>query len=229
MASPNATNRRSALRATAAALALLAMPRCVPGAIDIVNFESAIAAPFGALAPNPYLEGAYKFTAHGAQPLFVFTGTESSVASDGTKAASQPIHSPDIDLARIDGQAFSLLSLDIGELLIRRPDSTAKLVTFTGTLSGGGTVVASFVPDGIADGPGGVADFESFALPATFRNLLNVKITATGGVGDSGFQMDNLKLERVPEPASVAIWGMLGVCAALGGVARRRCTGLARR
>jgi len=98
-----------------------------------------------------------------------------------------------IRLQRIDGAAFDLLQFDGAESFIGRPDLWAPFIIVNGV---------SFALDFINDGPGGVADFQTFLTP-TMRNVTSVTF-----FGDSkDFRLDNLVVDTVPEPASLLLVG----------------------
>jgi Ca2+-binding RTX toxin-like protein len=67
-------------------------------------------------------------------------------------------------LTSVDGSAFTLESIDVDELLA---PSSAGTITFTGTTSGGDTVIQEFTIDGV-DG------FETLEFNAEFTDLVSV-------------------------------------------------------
>ena len=93
-------------------------------------------------------------------------------------------------MTRSGGGTFSLAQFDGAETFFASP--TWALITVNGIQQGGGLLSATFTLDGIADGlPGGVADFQTFALGWT--NLTSVTFDGrlvTGARG--GFSIDNL-------------------------------------
>ena len=113
-----------------------------------------------------------------------------------------------VTMRRIDGSSFSLLSFDFGEDFGTPGifDEYAKDLTVTGALVGGGTVVAHFTLDGLFDGSGGIADFQSGTLIG-FTHLASVAFSGSGGSFGSTFALDNLSVSAVPvpEPSSLML------------------------
>ena len=125
------------------------------------------------------------------------------------------------------GAAFGLQSLDLAEALIPGESScSASLppyrVAFTGYLAGGGTLSRSVTLDMVCDGAGPQIDFERFAFDSGWGNLVMLTI-AQLTMGDTPFSnlgIDNLALQTVPEPDSIALVALALV--ATGLVRRRR-------
>jgi PEP-CTERM motif len=131
-----------------------------------------------------------------------------------------------ITMARADGQAFSLLSLDASEfyavLVPDRPN--ANSLQITGYLEGGETVSHTLQLDGLVDGPyGPLTDFQHFVLPDLFINVTSIAFTGlqlNGVLG--GVAIDNLEVAdrvSVPEPTTLAL---LGIGLISMGMSRRR-------
>lgn len=157
------------------------------------------------------------------------------VASNGTTHLGyESGRGAPITMTRADGGTFSLLSLDASEFYPNsggdRPN--AEFLRIVGTWLDGATATLDVVLDGIlADGTGGVVDFEHFTLPALFTNVSSIIFTGLRFEGrDGGVAIDNLDVEvggvvtppdstHVPEPGTLALLGMglLGM-----GAARRR-------
>ncbi len=126
----------------------------------------------------------------------------------------------DVVLTLVTGGVFSLQQFDFAGF----PNNTEIAFSVTGTLFGGGNVVANFTPDGLVDGPGGVVDFQTFFLPGTFVNLTSVTWTHFGqGTTQGLFALDNIGVDGaqapVPEPATFL---MLGAGLAALGFFKRR-------
>ncbi len=153
----------------------------------------------------------------------------SGVAGNGTQyileeggSLGQPI-----TMTQIGGGAFSLFSLDGAEVFIGNSVGGFPNATFLnvlGNLSGGGVVNASFELDGLLDGNGGINDFQTFLLPATFTDLASVVFSGSipGGSTNAGISIDNLNTSggtSVPEPAP---WALLAAALLLLPWARSR-------
>lgn len=155
------------------------------------------------------------------------------VASNGTTHLGyESGRGAPITMTRADGGTFSLLSLDASEFYPNsggdRPN--AEFLRIVGTWLDGATATLDLVLDGIlADGTGGVVDFEHFTLPSLFTNVSSIVFTGLRFEGrDGGVAIDNLEVldgvvetpsTHVPEPGTLALLGMglLGM-----GAARRR-------
>ena len=95
-----------------------------------------------------------------------------------------------------NGDLFDLLSVDLAEYSTVVPD--AATVRFTGYRSDGSTVTRDFTTDGIIDGTGPLADFQTFAFTG-FTGLTRVEVPGFG------WSLDNLRVTPVPEPATGAL------------------------
>ncbi|MEM7305428.1 MAG: hypothetical protein AAF682_02100 [Planctomycetota bacterium] len=97
-------------------------------------------------------------------------------------------------MTRVDGGPFDLLSF---ELAGWPTDNEIPFAVYANT----GTS-AVFVPDGTTDGPGGVADFETFTLLG-FEGVQSVLFVHTGPGAVAGiFHLDNLVVREGGAPAS---------------------------
>ena len=110
-----------------------------------------------------------------------------------------------------NGSLFQLVSVDLAEYSTVVPD--AVTVPFVGYRPDGSTVAVSFTTDGIMDGTGPLADFQTFNFGPEFTGLNMVRIPR------SGWSLDNLIL-GVPEPATGSL--LLGGGLLLGAWRHRR-------
>lgn len=95
-----------------------------------------------------------------------------------------------------DRSEFALVSVDLAEWSTDYP--FPETVQFVGYRRDGSTVVANLVTDGIIDGTGPLADFETMYFGPEFSGLTEVRIPT------SGWSLDNLVLS-VPEPSAGAL------------------------
>ena len=103
-----------------------------------------------------------------------------------------------LSIRRADGGVFHLHSVDLAEYSTVFPQPMT--ISFTGMKSSGLTVTTSFTIDGVIDGTGPLADFQTFAFPSTFRDLVSAQVTV------DVYAMDNLVFENASTgPASAAV------------------------
>ena len=95
-----------------------------------------------------------------------------------------------------NGSLFGLSSVDLAEYSTVVPDATT--VHFVGYHKDGSTVIADLTTDGIIDGSGPLADFQTFNFGPEFSGLTRVEIPTYG------WSLDNL-IVSVPEPTSVSL------------------------
>ena len=137
-------------------------------------------------------------------PGFATFGTQEARFSGSTALFNDVIGGVTL-LRHAAGLSFSLSSIDLTEL----NDPLMSSVTFVGFSALGPTVFQTFVLDGNAFQP------ETFAFGPEFSNLSLVSWTQSAPF----HQFDNIVVEAVPEPASLALVA-LGVLAL--GLYRRR-------
>ena len=147
--------------------------------------------------------------------LYTCDGTRSSLASNGTTTMGSEAFPAQITMSQAGGGAFALLSLDLGELRTSTPPGNR--VRVDGVVFGGGSVSILYSLDGINDGAGGLADFETFILPAGFGSLSEVTFNGlhSGGGAQARFLVDNIV--ATPEPSTLLL-----LSAGLAGLGLRR-------
>jgi hypothetical protein len=211
----NSQRRRSEMmRAFQLAVACLAMLVAITGQVQaaiILDFESlrhedATRQSHG----NFYAEDGFDFTETGSREFGTF-GTQEDRFSGSTALFSNSIGGV-ITLTEAEGGTFALDSINLAEL----NESSVADVTFTGLLSGGGTTTQTFTLDGNAFGQ------ETFFFDASFDS-----VTSVSWVQESPFhQFDDITINAdsvsaVPEPPSLALFGV-GACVTAIAAARRR-------
>lgn len=87
---------------------------------------------------------------------------------------------------------FGLYSVDLSEFstLYQEP----KVIQFVGYKSGGQVVTTEFTTDGIIDGTGPLADFQTFYFDSRFEDIIRLEVPTVG------IALDNLVVQSVPEP-----------------------------
>ena len=222
------------MRAILLALGFVAVAASAQAGTVTADFEG-ITATF-TLPPSVVSQG-YTFAAAGGSDLGVIAGGSQCVpgcTDDGTStlifgtATGGIIPASHNPLTITGPTPFSLSGFDYAELS-PTPGANATFLRVTGLLTGGGTLSRIVDIDGIADGPGGAADFQTETFDNTFASSFFTSVTIAGMKNadlQGGFSLDNVVLtgERggVPEPASWAlmILGFGGVGGSLR--ARRR-------
>ena len=134
-------------------------------------------------------------------PIHIHLHNEDGFGNNGSTNAG--VHGL-LHFALPDSSAFSLESFDF-EYYIEDLGS----IMVTATLSGGGTVMASFGTDGIANN-GGSSSYETFFLPGTFGSIVEATIFSSQAniATIDGFFVDNIVVgETVPEPSTILLFG----------------------
>ncbi len=121
----------------------------------------------------------------------VFTnarGTICSTSNPGSNSVSNgSTHTNDVTGLRVVhqyGLTFTPVQMDVGEY--SRTVKTADL-GFIGHKADGSVVTVRAPLDGIADGPGGVPDFQTFVFPASFENIVRLEVPSVSWSFDNFF------------------------------------------
>jgi hypothetical protein len=95
------------------------------------------------------------------------------------------------------GQRFGVVSVDLAEFstLYNFP----RTVPFIGYRSDGSIVTTAFTTDGVIDGTGPLADFQTFQFDSRFADLVRLEVPT------DTWALDNMVFSQVPEPAAGAI------------------------
>ncbi len=95
-------------------------------------------------------------------------------------------------IVHIEGDVFTPVRADLAEysISVGAPDP----VRFIGTKASGDTVVFEVILDQIADGPGGVEDFETIYFPAEFSDIISLESPTRL------WSLDNLIVETISPP-----------------------------
>ncbi|MDA9856660.1 PEP-CTERM sorting domain-containing protein [Rubripirellula sp.] len=159
---------------------------------------------------SPFDVDGYRFTGNGVGNDYLIHQTGSTDFAGSTALA--PFRDDTHTFQRIDGSPFSLVSFDYAETY---RVFGAGSVTFTGIFAGGGSINKVVTNDGIFG-------FET-ATFAGFNNLSSVSFSF-GGSDDVRFQLDNINVNvaAVPEPSSLAMFGIGAGVMGLVSIRRRR-------
>lgn len=159
----------------------------------------------GAGSYGPYLvEQNFKFTLAGGNPDYMYVQNASSAYSpnNGTFYARALSGQHDLTLQHADGLPFAIYSVDVSELGTNFPSPFS--ITFVGTKSNGQTVSQTFTTDGIIDGSGPVADFQTFQFNSGFTDLVKVVANASGPYMIDNFAVLLQGQETPPTPPPAA-------------------------
>ncbi len=114
-------------------------------------------------------------------------------------------------LSSTTGASFGLVAVDLAEFSTLY--QTPATVRFVGYKSDGSTVTTNLVTDGIIDGLGPLADFQTFYFDSRFADVVRVEVPTYG------WSLDNMVFADVPEPG---IWALLVAGATAWATRRRR-------
>jgi len=175
----------------AGTLIFLSLEHCFSQDTLQITFDGPPSQPRGTqYGVHEYDESGMWFLPYGLGNVLLRNGGGGSFYPDDGTAYLQS--QAGIVLGFADGRSFDLLSVDLAEF--STVWSNPITVDFIGYHPDGSTVTAEFTTDGIIDGPGPLADFQTFAFQG-FTDVVSVDVPSYP------FSMDNLVV-AVPEPAS---------------------------
>ena len=174
----------------------------------IATFEGV--APAGSFAEiNPYTESGFQFEGIGGTNHFILSDSRFAPdISNGTDFATIELGSTTLEITSLTSDPFSLQSFDAGETYGR----PGGLLTVTGNLNSGGTVVETFATASEV--------FTTFNLPTTFTNLDSVIIQPTNDI----LAYDNVALNEASASVPFEFSPTLGILAvgSIFGISRLR-------
>jgi hypothetical protein len=144
---------------------------------------------------------------------FVRQGGQFQPAPENGTAYLQAALGNSLVLSFLDGSLFGMISIDLAEYSTVVPN--AVTVRFIGHRSNGSSVTTDLTTDGIIDGTGPLADFETFYFGPEWSGLTRVEIPTYG------WSLDNLVVS-IPEPSSLSMFGLGGSLLALSLLRKRR-------
>lgn len=119
-----------------------------------------------------------------------------------------------LNIYKATGQLFGVRQFDLAEVggaganwpCQQPPFEFSCDVTFIGILAGGGIISQTVTLDGISDGIGPLDDFETFTFDGRWNRLTMFSIVPYDTYLGPG--LDNLVIRTVPEPGTLALFGL---------------------
>jgi len=142
---------------------------------------------FRAIGPVPTEPPYYLVRVGGGRQAFPENGSAYLIAGLGCSLAA----------SAWSGQRFGLVSVDLAEFSTLY--QTPLAVPFVGYRPDGSTVTTKFTTDGIIDGTGLLADFQTFYFDSRFADLVGIEIPTYG------WSLDNIVFSQAPEPATAVL------------------------
>lgn len=207
---------RSIRRSSAAFLFLSVLASSVPASALTITFDNFVgpAGTSAQLASSVGIAG-YLIDAPSGELFIDQAGYLNRPDNGSANLVARRFGAGVVDL-RITTQSvpFDLIQMDLAELFnpgVNDPLLTAQQILVTGVISGGGIVQQQILLDNISDGPGGVADFETFAFDGSWTNLTQVVLRGTSPTAlPVHLKVDNIELEAtvIPEPSTAFLLGL---------------------
>jgi hypothetical protein len=193
---------------------LISLALVSAGHAAVVDFEDVWISPGTQVVyTSPVISGGFEY---GIGPLNNYYKDLhiNSVTSFPYNSTTVGLTHRDAVLTQVGGGAFSIQSFDFAGF-----PGYEGAFSVTGIFLDGGIITANITPDGLVDGIGGVADFQTFSLGSEWANLAKVYWTYSGDV----FALDNFMVDgaarsnvidtQVPEPATMLLlsFGIIGL------------------
>ena len=173
-----------------------AMP-CFGQGTTQVTFDGPPVIPAGAsFAVQNYYESGISFRGMVSGGLFSRVGPGYLTDAQNGTAYLRAALGDTLTFSFTNGSVFNLTAVDLAEYSTVVPD--AVTVHFIGYRQDGSTVTTDLTTDGIIDGTGPLADFQTFTFGPEFSGLTRVEIPTYG------WSLDNLVV-TIPEPSTWAL------------------------
>jgi hypothetical protein len=171
---------------------------CCQGTLQITFDGPPVIAPGTAVELTSYSESGMSFSPLSGSSGFSRWGAASDPRDpDNGTAFLRAALGESIMFSMANGSVFGLSSVDLAEYSTVLP--SAVTVQFIGYHADGSTVASSFATDGVIDGTGPLADFQTFLFDSKdWSGLTRVEIPS------SLWSLDNLVV-AVPEPSMGAL------------------------
>ena len=196
--------KKTFVGAVLVAVVFLAPERChAQGTIQITFDGPPVQIPGSGVIVTQYTEAGMTYASIDSTSGFVRrTGAgQLSLFPDNGTSYLQTALGQSLQFNFMNGSLFGMISVDLAEYstVFQAPTT----IQFVGYYQNGSTVTASFTTDGVIDGDGPLADFQTFFFdPLTWNGLTRVEIP------NFGWSLDNMVVS-VPEPSTWAL-GFLG-------------------
>ncbi|MFG0317816.1 MAG: hypothetical protein ACF8XB_11120 [Planctomycetota bacterium JB042] len=184
---------------------VLAAAFAVPSASAqvVLDFEGLSTSPSGGVfAGNPLIENGYRLTVTKGVGIHAF---EDGWQNDrGSSNGSTTVYTyvngateTEFRLEEANGAPFTIASVDLAETFNVGDFAYSfgvTSVTIVGQKVGGSSVQAVVPIDGVSDGQGGAADFQTHVFSGAWSDLVSVTFTGTSGTTNVYMNFDNIVL-----------------------------------